>query len=89
MSRYRALSAKAPERRDVETSVYRYSCPSCGAPPWHRCLTANGVRHGKTHVERETRACNTGPLPDLRDWWRAMAPYEGPHRKPRPEGLTV
>jgi hypothetical protein len=87
MTGYRRLPAKAPERKDADTSIYRNPCPSCGAPPWHYCRSGSGNRNTNAHIERESR--NTEPLPDLRDWWRSMKVYEGKHPLLRPADLVV
>ena len=89
MKRYRPLPAKAPERKDVDTSAYRRGCPSCGAPPWHRYVSKSG---GSSHVhaERGADTQNIKPLPpDLKTWWRSMSAYEGSKPRRRPAGLVV
>ena len=37
---------------DFEGSLYRETCPACGALPFHWCRQENGARRGVPHAER-------------------------------------
>jgi hypothetical protein len=67
--------------------AYAIACPTCEAPAGHYCQTRDGVVSKYAHAERDREY--RPALPDLRDWWRSMAVYEGQFAKPRPEGLEV
>lgn len=77
-------------------SPYKVSCPSCGAPPGRLCASR---RSGRTlvgpqgyYAHRKRRPVDRERLPKLGRWWRAVAPWEGQHKKPRrslPASLAV
>jgi hypothetical protein len=75
------------KRRINADSAYLKPCPACDAKPLHHCVSRSGERVN-IHCAREMQV-PVEPLPDLRDWWRSMKPYEGKYAKPRPAGLVV
>lgn len=69
-------------------SCYKLTCPSCGSPPGFLCASRRtGAPQRRPHCKRSSR--KREPLPDLREWWRSMAKYEGGHARPRPAELVV
>lgn len=68
-------------------NAYKVSCPTCQAPAGHFCLTADGQvsRYAHAARDRESRPA----LPDLREWWKAMARFEGQFAQKRPTDLVV
>lgn len=67
--------------------AYKVSCPVCHALAGHFCVTSDGEVSRYAHAKRDKAF--TPNVPDLRRWWREMAPYEGVHRKRRPADLVV
>lgn len=63
-------------------------CPSCGANPGEPCRTKFRKPARYPHSLRY-RQPERPAIPDLRQWWRSVARYEGNHPLPRPDGLVV
>jgi hypothetical protein len=60
------------------------------APKPQRCQEQRQTFfNGKRDERARKMQIPVEPLPDLRDWWRSMKPYEGKYAKPRPADLVV
>jgi hypothetical protein len=68
-------------------STYSLTCPRCGAPAGFLCVSKTSQPQRTPHRRRSP--VDRERLPDLRLWWRAMAPYEGQLAQPRPADLVV
>jgi hypothetical protein len=78
-----------PVGRRAYTAIYNRPCPTCNALPGHHCITANGKPSRYAHQSRNAIPHTPAPMGNLREWWRAMRPYEGQHALPRPADLVV
>lgn len=71
----------------AKRNAYRIACPTCQVPAGHYCVTADGKVSKYAHVQRDR--IQESAMPDLREWWRSMARYEGNHPLPRAADLVV
>lgn len=67
--------------------AYKIPCPSCHAATGHFCVTRDGMISKYAHSERDREY--RPALPDLREWWRSMARFEGQFAQKRPPDLVV
>jgi hypothetical protein len=74
-------------RPHVGHAALQRTCPSCEARPGQLCKTRNGKSSPYFHSIRSRPAESS--LPDLSQWYRDMAPFEGQHARPRPADLVV
>ncbi len=70
-----------------EACITTSACPVCGAKPGQRCIDRKGKCSKYAHSLRGRPA--ESKMPDLSQWYREMARYEGQYAEKRPEALTV
>jgi hypothetical protein len=67
--------------------AYTIPCPTCQAPAGHYCQTRDGELSKYAHASRDREY--RPALPDLREWWKSMARFEGQFAQKRPPDLVV
>lgn len=67
--------------------AYKILCPTCQAPAGHFCITLDGEVSRYAHAKRDKAF--RPEIPDLREWWRSMARFEGQFAQKRPPDLVV
>ena len=83
----RAQMASLTRARKYPPRVPQTDCPVCHAQPGEYCKNRNGERSRYAHSMRGRPA--ESAMPDLRDWWKSMARFEGQYAEPRPDWLRV